>query len=188
MQPLVERAAVVVRRLDRAAVPLPELTRLLREGGTVVSEGVLLRSLVAEPERFRVLEPWRALRRFGESGETAWGRSAWVVPGPRPTPPDPLERQRPALRRLSATVAGLGWALDPTSSTDVARWFGMVLEAERFRSAVPAEGRGAAPHALSDPAGDGPSATPRPRRPLPETARARRRRRAAPPAPAPGVR
>ena len=65
MQPPVERAAALMTRLGRAAVPLDELVRLLREEGLALSEPVLLRSLAAESARFRLIEPWRALRAGG---------------------------------------------------------------------------------------------------------------------------
>jgi hypothetical protein len=136
MQPLAERAAAVVRRLSGPAVPLPELVRLLRESGIPVSGSVLLRALAAEPERFRVLEPCRALRRAGRLDAPSWDALTWVVPAAAPEPRDPPDPQRPALRKLRTSLVRLGWQVDPHSSTDVARWFGMVLEAARFRAAL----------------------------------------------------
>jgi hypothetical protein len=187
MQPLVDRAAAVMDRLGNAAVPLAELVRLLREGGIAVSEPVLQRSLAAEPERFRLLEPWRALRAAGKLLKSPWGETAWVIParavGERDVgPPRPA-----ALGRLQSTLIALAWELDPSSSTDVARWFGMVLEAERLRAVLPVS---AAPPAasLSSSGGAAASATPRPRPGPPASAPALSRPGSAGPAPAPARR
>ena len=80
MQPLVDRAAAVIDRLGTSAVPLAELVRLLREGGVAVSEPVLQRSLAAEPGRFRLIEPWRALRAAGKLVRGPWGEGPCVIP------------------------------------------------------------------------------------------------------------
>lgn len=163
MLPLADRADAAVRRLGRPAVPLPELALALREQGSPVSESVLLRSLQAEPERFRLIQPWRALARGSRDPEEAqgvrargateapsgawtaaagaWASAPWVVAAPEdggarraeaaaPIPPSP---QRDALARMGRSLAGLGWGVDDGSATDVARWLGMVVEAERFR-------------------------------------------------------
>lgn len=216
MLPLIDRAAALLHRLGRSAVPVAELVRMLREGGAAVSEPVLLRALAAEPERFRLVEPARALRgiaegaaggaargaRFGAvarpaAGDrstsddgartiAAWAASTWVVaasPLPRPELP---EAQRPALRRLAATVGRLGWCLDTTSASDVARWFGMLVEEERFRRglapATRATETAAAPASRLSGGGAEPSATPRRRRSPRARGRATRTPRAAGPA------
>lgn len=150
MQPLAERAALVLQRLGAPAVPLPELARLLQGSGVVVSETVLLRALAAEPERFRVLDPWRAVPKLsgwdrrsrvsvapgaGGEGEAHWLARTWVLATGRPEPRG-AEPQQPALLRLRSTLVGLGRQVDPTCSTDVARWLAMVFEADRFRGVL----------------------------------------------------
>jgi hypothetical protein len=161
MLPLADSAAAVVNRIGRPVVSLPELTRLMRESGLSVSEAVLLRSLRAEPDRFRVIEPWRVLHGCAWAGPP-WSESTWVVPAWRAAPRDgPASRTR-ALERLHTTLVALGWELDPGSLTDVARWFGMVVEAERFRERLPEAFQvGLAPVTRGDEAAR--SATPRPR-------------------------
>ena len=175
MQPLVERAASVMNRLGRSAVPLAELVERLRDNGFSVSEAVLMRSLSAEPERFRLIEPWRALRAAGQVGSNPWGgERVWVV-APGASADDSAASSRPALARLRGTMAALSWELDLSSSTDVARWFGMVIEAERLREALPSQRVGVSPLPVSGsdaPAPTAASATPRPRPPAPPRARA----------------
>jgi hypothetical protein len=175
MLSLAERAAILVHRSSLAAAPVPELVARLREAGVPVSEGVLMRSLAAEPERFRVLEPWRAILGGGR-GSAPWERAAWVVPCCGDAP-GACESERPALRRLRASVTGLGWQVDAASSADVARWLGMVLEWERFRERLTPEARAAAE-----------SATPRPGPRTPPRRPARPRRRGGRAAPSPGSR
>src|SRR5262245_43410412 len=108
MQPLVERAAAVLNRVGSAAVPLADLVRLLRDDGVAVSDSVLTRALNAEPGRFRVIEPWRALRAAGRPVNGRWGEVTWVVPASAPAPNGTLDR-KPALRRLRATLVALAW-------------------------------------------------------------------------------
>ena len=162
MLPLADRAAAVMKRLGRSVAPLPELTRALRENGVAVSEPVLLASLKAAPERFRVIEPWRALKGSAWVGEP-WSATTWVVPAHRELRAEPHAARRPALERLQETLVTLGWELDHGSVTDVARWFGMVVEAERLRERLPAEGSPAplTPSETAPSAAAGASATPR---------------------------
>ena len=172
MQPLVDRAAAVLRRQSVPVLPLRELARLVGQSGMAVSETVLLRAMAAEPERFRTVQPWRALpgvepdprararlqaparpsarpspaRARAPQPSPFPGRSAgegeiWVLPGAPPERGDPPGVERAALRRLRATLVGLGWALDATSARDLARWAGMVLEGERFRGTLPLDQR-----------------------------------------------
>jgi hypothetical protein len=164
MQPLVDRAAAVVNRIGRSAVPTGEVVRLLRESGVAVSESVLLRSLNADPERFRVIEPWRALRGAHALGAPAGG-TTWIVPARSAARDAGVSPRRPALERLHATLLALGWRLDRSSATDVARWFGMVLEAERLSDRLPPEQRASVP-AVNGRGAAAASATPR-RRPQP---------------------
>ena len=176
MQPLVERAAAVMNRMGRSAVPLAELVERLRDNGFSVSEAVLTRSLSAEPERFRLIEPWRALRAAGQVGSNPWGgERVWVV-APGANASDAAASPRPALARLRGTMAALSWELDVSSSTDVARWFGMMIEVERLREALPTQRVGVSAPPVSASAPSAPtaaSATPRPRPPAPPAARAR---------------
>ena len=153
MLQVLERASAALQRQSVAALSIGELTRHVRESGTPISQTVLLRALAAEPDRFRVLRPWRTLTRRGRtavernggirrSGEDVtseqyamgWDtEEAWILPfvGPGPDRSSPTERK--ALRRLRSSLVGLGWALDATSSRDLSRWAGMVLEGETLR-------------------------------------------------------
>lgn len=164
MVSLIERAALVLSRQSVAALPLAELVRLLAESGAPASRSVLLRALVAEPERFRVLKPLGVLAR-AESGvggargtpgrgvvadeRACWrgpvrdAEEVWVLSGPRAA--SRTAEERAVLRRLRATLVGLGWAVDATSARDLSRWAGMVLEGERLRRALSPDQRAPAP-------------------------------------------
>ena len=163
MVSLIERAALVLSRQSVAALPLAELVRLLAESGAPASRSVLLRALVAEPERFRVLKPLGVLARAesGVGGRGAHGRGVvaderacwrqpvreaeevWILSGPRAA--SRTAGERAVLRRLRATLVGLGWAVDATSARDLSRWAGMVLEGERLRRALSPDQRAPAP-------------------------------------------
>jgi len=180
-----DRVTTIFRRLSMAAVPLPELAKLLGEEGFPVSEAVLLRSLAAEPERFRVLEPWRTLGRPCIEGSSPWDGHTWILPAPAAAPREFADPERPALRRLRSTLIRLGWQLDRTCATDVARWLGMILEAERFRAELPPEACRVPPEGVSL-AGEGArTATPRRRPrtcgPAPATPHPARQSRVLPP-------
>ena len=164
MHSLAERVSLLLERLDGPAVPLPELVRLLRESGVAVSEPVLIRSLTAEPERFRVLHPGRCLRASPSRAQLPWAQWSWVVPPVQASPGAPA-----ALRRMRAGLVRLGWQVDASSVTDLARWFGMVMEAERLRARLPVPVRRDAP-ALSPSVAAAASATPRLRPPPRATA------------------
>jgi hypothetical protein len=60
----------------------------------------------------------------------------WILPGQGPGRTHPLHEERVLLRRLRATLVGLGWEVDRASARDLSRWAGMVLEGERFRRAL----------------------------------------------------
>jgi hypothetical protein len=128
MESIADRASEILVRLGQPAVPLSELGRMIRESGAQVSEAVLLRSLNAEAGRFRVIQPWRAVRRSGTDGDATTTGDTWVLPA-EPVKPT----ARPAIRRLAASMRELGWKVDQASAPDTARWFAMVLETERFR-------------------------------------------------------
>ena len=171
MQPLTERVTLLLQRFDGPAVPLPELVRLLRENGVAVSEPVLLRSLAAEPEHFRVLEPGRCLRTSPARAELPWAQWSWVVPPGGGKTRRAGQRDPWTLWRLETGLMQLGWQLDLDSVTDLARWFGMVLEAERLRALLSPDGCRDAPAAVSSAAAAA-SANPHLRPPPRATARA----------------
>ena len=202
MQPLAERVDVVLKRLGGPAVQLSELARLMVESGVAVSETVLARTLAAEPARFRVLRPERALgarpphngsrlssgarAHLPERGgptvpATAWTAQTWVLPADAPEGPAQGPRRR-SLRCLTASLLRLGWSIDPESRRDVAHWFALVVEAERLRAAF----RALQPEVTD--AGTAWSAIPRPGPKTPLTSPARRRRPGAPPARLPALR
>jgi hypothetical protein len=128
MQSLADRAAQILTRLGQPALSLGELARMIRESGAQVSETVLVRSLLAEPDRFRVIEPWRSVGRTQSEAQDPPTPTTWIVAAAGGE-----SAARPALRRLSASVLQLGWRVDAASAPDTARWFAMVLETERFR-------------------------------------------------------
>ena len=166
MQSLVERAAAVLRRQTVPRLPLRELLRLLRDSGVVVSEPVLIRALSGAPDRFRLVEPWRALaRRRGSrrappftgrvregpaggraeerNGELPWEEDLWVLPSLAREPADAPSGERVALGRMRSSLVGLGWSVDATSSRDLSRWVALVREAESFRSRLSPDVRAA---------------------------------------------
>lgn len=142
MDALADRAARAAHRHPAAALPVPELARLVQESGARVSDEVLLRALLADPARFRIVDPWRGpwsrLRRGDVRGRRR-GRPHDLVDGPRVVPesggsswtPGPAA---PALARMRQTLIRLGWTVDDASPTDLARWHRLVLEGYRVRN------------------------------------------------------
>ncbi|MBW3534298.1 MAG: hypothetical protein KY453_03615 [Gemmatimonadetes bacterium] len=126
MESLAHRTALALSRHPSPAVPFGEAVRLARATGMPVTEAVLLRSLRAEPELFRVLAPWRE----------PWATSPaepWLVP----LQGDDRDSTAPAsLRRLRTSLVWLGRTVDDRSKSAMARWFSLVREAERVRRAA----------------------------------------------------
>lgn len=143
MEPLADRAARAAHRHPAAALPLGELARLVQESGTRVSHHVLLRALAADPERFRIVDPWRGpwARLAADRGASRRRRR------PNPTIPDLVDGPRvvprsgsvawspgaagPAVTRLRQSLIRLGWKVDDASPVDLARWYRLVLEGRR---------------------------------------------------------
>lgn len=153
MDALTDRAARAAHRHPAAALPLSELSRLVQESGTRVSDDVLLRALLTEPARFRIVDPWkgpwarlRSDRRTGRHGSLAGAgdrRVPNLVDGPRVVPapgaapwsPGPAG---PALGRMRQALIRLGWRVDDASPVDLARWHRLVLEGQRARNRLTA--------------------------------------------------
>lgn len=140
MHTLADLAATTLARHPAPALPLDELVRQVREGGMAVGPEVLLRALVARPDLFRVLDPWRgawrgawraAAPRLGALATDRPGER-WVVGLGRASKPDAVGA---AGARLKASLAWLGRTVDDHSATDLVRWLGMVREGERLNAA-----------------------------------------------------
>lgn len=111
-------------------------------------EHVLLRALMAEPRRFRIVDPWRGpwtllgVRRHAGRPRLQAAlrrRTPGFVDGPRvvPRPGAPAFSGGPAdaaVDRIRRTLIHLGWRVDDHSPTDLARWHRLVLEGQRLRS------------------------------------------------------
>lgn len=125
---------------EGAAVPFSTVVEHLRREGTVVTEGILARTLAAPGSGVRLLDPWTGphatLRPF-LAHVTGAAPGPWIIPGrgtdgedPEPDPENPgPARMRRSLRRLGST-------LDPRSPGDVARWMALVEEARRLPRAA----------------------------------------------------
>lgn len=146
MDPLADRADRAARHHPAAALPVRELARLVQDSGTRVPEHVLLRALLSEPRRFRIVDPWKGpwtrlgVRRHAGRPrlQAALRRSMpGLVDGPRvvPRPGAPTCAGGPAAAaadRMRRTLIHLGWRVDDHSPTDLARWHRLVLEGQRL--------------------------------------------------------
>ena len=135
MNPIASCAENALRAHPHPALRLSELVDLVAERIDRGLDAARLRVLLeAHPERFRVLDPWCGpwRHRTQEGGLTLPGE-AWVViitdPG------DPPDTPRTALR-LRESVRWLGRGVDPRSSTEVSRWYAIVLAERAAREAV----------------------------------------------------
>lgn len=123
METLAQRAAQSLAHHSSPALPLQELTEVVRSGGGVVGASVLLRALQERPDLFRLLDPWRgpwranAVRHSGRGmGEPAAAPvgERWVVPLGQST----RYPARDPLGRLKASMIHLGRTLDERSMTE----------------------------------------------------------------------
>ncbi len=135
MNPIANCAENALCAHPHPALRLSELVDLVRERVDRGLDAARLRVVLEEhPERFRVLDPWCGPWRLRaqEGGLTLPGE-AWVViitdPG------DPPDTPRTALR-LRESVRWLGRGVDPRSSTEVSRWYAIVLAERAAREAV----------------------------------------------------
>lgn len=149
MERLADRTLRVLRQHPAPALTLAELRELVRGSGVVVSEERLLRVLAAESE-LRVLDarigPWRSLL------PPKRGRPPDGASRPRPGPRPPLRAVDlwivgPAsgdggavvsgsLHRLRDSLRWLGWRIDESSTSSLARWIGLVFREARLREAL----------------------------------------------------
>jgi len=147
MDPLVDRAAQAASRHPSPALRVPELARMVKGSGAGVPDAVLLRALLTEPGRFRLIDPWRgpwstlrANRRLGRPDPTPRNDDPppMLMDGPRLIPQPGEKRWMPgpggdATDRMRRTMIRLGWRIDDASHVDLARWHRLVLESARVR-------------------------------------------------------
>jgi hypothetical protein len=147
MDTLVDRAARAASRHPSPALRVSELARMVQGSGTGVPDSVLLRALLAEPGRFRLIDPWRGpwstLREHPRGARTDLAlpnadRPRTLVDGPRLVPEAGEKRWTPgpgaaAADRMRRTMIRLGWRIDDASHVDLARWHRLVLESTRAR-------------------------------------------------------
>jgi hypothetical protein len=147
MDALVDRATRAASRHPSPALRVPELARMVQGSGARVPDAVLLRALLAEPGRFRLIDPWRGpWSTLLEDRRGGWpdhafpnpGRPRTLVDGPRLVPEAGETHWTPgpgsaALDRMRRTMIRLGWRIDDASHVDLARWHRLVLESTRVR-------------------------------------------------------
>lgn len=148
MDALVDRAAQAATRHPAPALRIRDLARIVQQSGAGVSDTVLLAALRRDPGRFRLVDPWRGpwstLRRntspMGDSDDPRNdGTTSSLLDGPRLVPapgskswsPGP---SAPTIQRMRQTMIRLGWRIDDSSPTDLARWHRLVLESTRVRA------------------------------------------------------
>lgn len=141
MDPVAVAAESLLRRHPAPALPLSELLERLREDGPdpYLTEGRLRNVLEKTPERFRILELWRAApaNPLGEGAAAELG-APWVAVISDPTG-HPEERERAEIL-LRESVRWLTRFVDPRSTRDVAHWRGMVHAEARVRALMKAAG------------------------------------------------
>lgn len=134
METLADRAHRAALSHPVPALSLAELIRLLREEGCPVTTSALIRALETEPDRFRLLRPWRgtlAVLRDGRGDpEAAHGvedEILVVVCG--------VGNETDPLGQIRRSLAVLGRELDEQSEIDRSRWLAMVRDAAALPAA-----------------------------------------------------
>ena len=148
MDALVDRAAQAAARHPAPALRIRDLALMVQQSGAGVSDAVLLAALMGHPRRFRLVDPWRGPwstlrkdpRATGDPGDSQRrGHPSSLLDGPRLVPAPGGKawspgRTAPTMHRMRQTMIRLGWHIDESSPTDLARWHRLVLESTRVRT------------------------------------------------------
>jgi hypothetical protein len=131
METLADRAHRLALAHPTPALPFPTLARLLREEGCPVTPSALLSALHLEPERFRMLDPWRGP--LSALGGTSGAREGTRGAGDRLLVVATHGRAgEGASERLRRDLVVLGRLLDEGSVLERSRWLRLVAEALRL--------------------------------------------------------
>jgi hypothetical protein len=138
METLADRAYRLAVNHVRPALPLPALVALLRGEGCPITAGALLAALRGDPERFRLLNPWRGTLKA--LAPVAAGSAMSARPDGSPEAglagvvviADAPARSCGAHDRLRRAVLLLGRELDESSALERSRWLRLVAEAARL--------------------------------------------------------
>lgn len=153
METVADATCRAVARHPVPALSSAELHELVRRetGGPIPGPELLVQRIRHQPERFRVLDPWRGPWRPLRSGSrlrpvpacplagAGIGSGWWVVPGGEGSAEAEPDR---LCRTLRQTLASLGRGVDGESVTALTRWVGMVLEARATRAWLHQAGSG----------------------------------------------
>jgi hypothetical protein len=156
MNPMLERATQVLFRHPAAAVPFSLVAHEVERDtpGPGPEPGFLLRVLESHPDRVRVLHPWRGpwtplssaeAHRLGEYRgrlrEEGVESGPWLVPGRGRVGGDAPSPEGWTDRRLRESLHALAVSVDEGSTAALARWLGIVREADlihsRLRQEIP---------------------------------------------------
>jgi len=136
MDVLAATAETVLRRHPSPALRLGELHRLVRSAlrDSSLQLDRLTRTLVAHPDRFRMLDPWRGpWRHVAESPAVGAGRDPWVVAVSDPGGEGEAARAEGPVDRLRASVCWAAAGVDDQSTWSLARWHHLALSESRAR-------------------------------------------------------
>lgn len=138
MDSLVSAAEAQLRRHPAPAVPLLVLLRLLREAGSdrLLDVGRLRTVLERHPERFRILQVWRApLDEFDGDGIEGGADNPWVALLTEPAEPDVVGLP-PTVCTMRESVRWLARRMDDRSRTEALHWQRLVLAEREARTAL----------------------------------------------------
>ncbi|MEJ2206429.1 MAG: hypothetical protein P8170_20245 [Gemmatimonadota bacterium] len=133
MESILEAAEAALRQDGAPALRLSELLALVRARTRQLAlrADALRRALESDPQRFRVLDPWRGpWSHLGPVDLPTVIREPWVLVVGDPGGHDARQESTGSQRRLRESVRWLGLAVDPLSPREVARWHALAL-AER---------------------------------------------------------